>query len=1066
MGGGVAGDGTERSTAADMTAEAAPLSDAKPGAEAAPDAHDKFETNAQIFKRRKLATEHCSPNSFNATSKAKLDARKAAFITRPLRAGIAFSGGGIRSATISLGLTEALAANGRFYAFDMMSTVSGGGYFGSFLRSLFIEREAGNGRAENQAILKSRLAFADAVITSLPDQQYFRSSAHSSYFVKPRKNPETGAKEPQAIKNPLWWLRENGRYLAPNGMTDYLFALAFFVRNWITVMIAILAAMLLGFAILHLMMLGVNVWWPGLEAFKTAAAAAGNGHIPWSPLLALMPLGLLMTGGIGLGYWFSLGLRSSAGAAALRSSAKAPAKGNDVRWMSLWWTVCGAIITYLLLMDWRDDRLAQMLEQGTMIVLLSALLSSAVTVLRREGLSSDARAHLSQGLRHAQVRLMMRLVIGLGVIVTALMIADLNGRLPTDLATRSATIGLMVAMILCLIYAFHRRMVDTVSVASDYRRMQTRMLSLMAQGVAVIGIVGLVDTLGLFVRNLSNAPDSASFARTAFTSSALLSLIAALVAKLPEWLGRSKLGVVRILKANASAAAFIAALLMLTSLAVLADLLVLKTLWKDPAWADGAKTDPTAFGLLCGGALTIILLIGRSREFLNQTALAPLYAARLSRAYLGGSNCLRLATHTPSDVTRGMVGDDISVHYYMTRQSAAPLHFINVTRNRTTGSTNSGATTDSKRTDDDPFVIFESGHPRRRLEGYESHLTLRDRKGDRMVIGPAGIRAGAEFFHWRDIVPSAKREADADKDSAANAAAEREAVEPMRLGQLCGISGAAVSSGMGRNTSLGTAMALTLANVRLGYWWRAPRRSDDGTAPTRSEPTGLGRWLHAYNYLRDELLARYDRDKPYWYLSDGGHSENSGALTLLERNCQFILVADNGQDPDSHFADLESFVRAARTDIGKEVVAASREELNAVINHSARACFLNYKADAWDAQLAAPDNEAFALLLRAKDMSLIENGLHVGSAADPSWIVWLKPTLFKGLSVDITTYGRLNPDFPQQSTANQFFDEAQWESYRRLGFAMGNQLFADPATLASELPPIFQAFMRQKVKDD
>jgi len=33
----------------------------------------------------------------------------------------------------------------------------------------------------------------------------------------------------------------------------------------------------------------------------------------------------------------------------------------------------------------------------------------------------------------------------------------------------------------------------------------------------------------------------------------------------------------------------------------------------------------------------------------------------------------------------------------------------------------------------------------------------------------------------------------------------------------------------------------------------------------------------------------------------------------------------------------------------------------------------------------------------------------------------------------IMTYHRANADFPQQSTADQFFDEAHWESYRRLG---------------------------------
>src|SRR5215813_9551282 len=46
--------------------------------------------------------------------------------------GIAFSGGGIRSATFNLGVLQALAGLGLLRIFDYMSTVSGGGYVGSW----------------------------------------------------------------------------------------------------------------------------------------------------------------------------------------------------------------------------------------------------------------------------------------------------------------------------------------------------------------------------------------------------------------------------------------------------------------------------------------------------------------------------------------------------------------------------------------------------------------------------------------------------------------------------------------------------------------------------------------------------------------------------------------------------------------------------------------------------------------------------------------------------------------------------------------------------------------------
>jgi hypothetical protein len=51
--------------------------------------------------------------------------------------GLALSGGGIRAAIFSLGILQALAKKGRLRAIDFLSTVSGGGYTGSFLGRLF-----------------------------------------------------------------------------------------------------------------------------------------------------------------------------------------------------------------------------------------------------------------------------------------------------------------------------------------------------------------------------------------------------------------------------------------------------------------------------------------------------------------------------------------------------------------------------------------------------------------------------------------------------------------------------------------------------------------------------------------------------------------------------------------------------------------------------------------------------------------------------------------------------------------------------------------------------------------
>jgi hypothetical protein len=56
-------------------------------------------------------------------------------------------------------------------------------------------------------------------------------------------------------------------------------------------------------------------------------------------------------------------------------------------------------------------------------------------------------------------------------------------------------------------------------------------------------------------------------------------------------------------------------------------------------------------------------------------------------------------------------------------------------------------------------------------------------------------------------------------------------------------------------------------------------------------------------------------------------------------------------------------------------------------------------------------------------------------------LIVIKPRLIKDVPLDIVQYQSANPQFPQQSTLDQFFDDAQWESYRKLGVLTGSRLF-------------------------
>ncbi len=63
--------------------------------------------------------------------------------------GLSFSGGGIRSATFNLGVLQALADFGLLKYFDYLSTVSGGGYIGSWLAA-WIKRDGSLANVEKQ----------------------------------------------------------------------------------------------------------------------------------------------------------------------------------------------------------------------------------------------------------------------------------------------------------------------------------------------------------------------------------------------------------------------------------------------------------------------------------------------------------------------------------------------------------------------------------------------------------------------------------------------------------------------------------------------------------------------------------------------------------------------------------------------------------------------------------------------------------------------------------------------------------------------------------------------------
>jgi hypothetical protein len=220
----------------------------------------------------------------------------------------------------------------------------------------------------------------------------------------------------------------------------------------------------------------------------------------------------------------------------------------------------------------------------------------------------------------------------------------------------------------------------------------------------------------------------------------------------------------------------------------------------------------------------------------------------------------------------------------------------------------------------------------------------------------------------------------------------------MSLGTAITISGAAASPNMGYHSSPAVTFLLTLFNARLGAWLGNP--GDAGRLTWRTSDPVLG----AGPLLR-EMFGRTTDANPYVYLSDGGHFENLGLYEMVARRCRYIVVSDAGCDAVYAFEDLGNAIRKIRIDLGIPIE----------FEHGL----------AIDAAHAGHGNRHGAL-------GRIRYSAVDGPVSD-GVLIYLKATLSGDEPVDVMNYAVAHPDFPHETTANQWFGESQFESYRMLG---------------------------------
>jgi hypothetical protein len=230
------------------------------------------------------------------------------------------------------------------------------------------------------------------------------------------------------------------------------------------------------------------------------------------------------------------------------------------------------------------------------------------------------------------------------------------------------------------------------------------------------------------------------------------------------------------------------------------------------------------------------------------------------------------------------------------------------------------------------------------------------------------------------------------------------------LATAMAISGAAASPSMGTNTNPLIALYMILFNIRLNVWMPNPNPQ----YAVRKIPIWPYYFLKEFVPLNKETNSQIN-------LSDGGHYENLGIYPLLKRRCRLIIVSDAGSDPDYKMTDLANLKRKARIDLGINVeldMTPLRPKRNRYVEKNYVKGIIHYPND--------------------------QNGV----------LFYIKTSMTGKEPEDLLSYRRENPSFPDETTANQFFNEAQFESYRKLGEIVGKQVCAE---IEEEIQRIFGA---------
>ena len=391
-----------------------------------------------------------------------------------------------------------------------------------------------------------------------------------------------------------------------------------------------------------------------------------------------------------------------------------------------------------------------------------------------------------------------------------------------------------------------------------------------------------------------------------------------------------------------------------------------------------------------------IALVMAWRVDINEFSLHHFYKNRLVRCYLGASRKRRDRHADP--FTNFDPKDDFPLNHLDDSEFSGPFPIINATLNLSSGR---NLAWQERKGASFVFTPVYSGYDTGRDDSGTS-ASRRMRVGGDADGGPT--RAG---YYPTQLVAKAKHEPtkhEPEKDAAAGAA-PRFTHDGILLGTTVAISGAAAAPEPGIPYLHRGGILDDRVQRAIGMVAGQP----GGPKASSDSPTfGLG-------YTLAELFGTTSADSDFVNLSDGGHFDNMALYELVRRKCRYIIVCDAEQDEGLGFGGLATVIRMCRTDFGADIQIS--------LSQIAR----------------KPDN-------KPENFSGCHYAVGDITYADGTTgrLVYLKSSL-TGNDESADVLGRHNevPKFPHESTADQWFDESQFESYRALGYHIADKALGD-----------------------